>query len=38
VCFEKEKEVKTSPLSYDRELQSKLWEKTNSILGLDPNW
>ena len=38
MCFEKEKEIKSSPLSYDRELQSKLWEKTNAILGLNPEW
>jgi len=37
-CYEKGKEVNSSPLSYDRELQSKLWVKTNELLGISPDW
>ena len=37
-CYEKGKEVNSSPLSYDRELQSKLWVKTNELLGTSPDW
>jgi NAD(P)-dependent dehydrogenase (short-subunit alcohol dehydrogenase family) len=37
-CYEKGKEVNSSPLSYDRDLQSKLWVKTNELLGISPDW
>ena len=37
-CYEREKEVKSSPQSYDQANQSKLWFKTNNILGLNPEW
>jgi NAD(P)-dependent dehydrogenase (short-subunit alcohol dehydrogenase family) len=33
-CFAKKKEVKTCPASYDEELQKRLWDKTESMLGL----
>ncbi len=33
-CFAKKKEVKTCPASYDEELQKRLWNKTESMLGL----
>jgi NAD(P)-dependent dehydrogenase (short-subunit alcohol dehydrogenase family) len=34
-CFAKKKEIKTCPISYDEELQKRLWNKTEDILGLD---
>ncbi len=37
-CYERGKKVKSSPQSYDQANQSKLWEKTNNILGLNPEW
>jgi NAD(P)-dependent dehydrogenase (short-subunit alcohol dehydrogenase family) len=36
-CFAKKKEVKTCPASYDEELQKRLWNKTESMLGLAPD-
>jgi NAD(P)-dependent dehydrogenase (short-subunit alcohol dehydrogenase family) len=33
-CFAKKKEVTTCPASYDEEIQKRLWNKTESILGL----
>jgi NAD(P)-dependent dehydrogenase (short-subunit alcohol dehydrogenase family) len=33
-CFAKKKEVETCPASYDEELQKRLWNKTESMLGL----
>lgn len=33
-CFSKKKTTVTCPLSYDEELQSLLWDKTQSMLGL----
>ena len=36
-CFAKKKEVKTCPASYDEELQKRLWNKTDSMLGLAPD-
>jgi NAD(P)-dependent dehydrogenase (short-subunit alcohol dehydrogenase family) len=33
-CFAKKKEVQTCPVSYDEELQKRLWNKTESLLGL----
>jgi NAD(P)-dependent dehydrogenase (short-subunit alcohol dehydrogenase family) len=33
-CFAKKKEVTTCPASYDEELQKRLWDKTESMLGL----
>ena len=38
ICYERGGEVKSSTQSYDLENQSKLWVKTNSILGLSPEW
>ena len=35
-CFAKKKEVMTCPASYDEELQKRLWNKTESMLGLAP--
>jgi NAD(P)-dependent dehydrogenase (short-subunit alcohol dehydrogenase family) len=35
-CFAKKKEVMTCPASYDEELQRRLWNKTESMLGLVP--
>jgi retinol dehydrogenase 14 len=37
-CYERGKEGKSSPQSYNQANQSKLWEKTNNILGLNPEW
>ena len=37
-CFEKKKEIHTSPQSYNREIQAQLWKKTNDILGLNSEW
>ena len=34
-CFAKKKEVMTCPASYDEEMQKRLWNKTESMLGLD---
>ena len=36
-CFAKKKETKTCPASYDEELQKRLWNKTESMLGLAPD-
>jgi len=36
-CFAKKKEVKTCLASYDEELQKRLWNKTESMLGLAPD-
>jgi NAD(P)-dependent dehydrogenase (short-subunit alcohol dehydrogenase family) len=33
-CFAKKKEVTSCPASYDEELQRRLWNKTESMLGL----
>jgi NAD(P)-dependent dehydrogenase (short-subunit alcohol dehydrogenase family) len=33
-CFAKKKEVMTCPASYDEELQKRLWDKTEIMLGL----
>jgi NAD(P)-dependent dehydrogenase (short-subunit alcohol dehydrogenase family) len=33
-CFAKKKEVTTCPVSYDEELQKRLWNKTEIMLGL----
>jgi len=33
-CFAKKEETKTSPSSYDQELQETLWNKTIELLGL----
>ena len=33
-CFAKKKETKTCPTSYEEELQKRLWNKTESMLGL----
>jgi NAD(P)-dependent dehydrogenase (short-subunit alcohol dehydrogenase family) len=33
-CFEKKKETKTCPASYDEDLQRRLWIKTENLLGL----
>lgn len=33
-CFAKKKEVTSCPVSYDEELQKRLWNKTESLLGL----
>jgi NAD(P)-dependent dehydrogenase (short-subunit alcohol dehydrogenase family) len=35
-CFAKKKEVTTCPASYNEELQKRLWNKTESMLGLMP--
>jgi NAD(P)-dependent dehydrogenase (short-subunit alcohol dehydrogenase family) len=35
-CFAKKKEVMTCPESYNKELQKRLWNKTESMLGLPP--
>lgn len=35
-CFARKKEVTSCPVSYDEELQKRLWNKTESILGLTP--
>jgi retinol dehydrogenase 14 len=35
-CLAKKKEVMTCPASYDEELQKRLWNKTESMLGLAP--
>jgi NAD(P)-dependent dehydrogenase (short-subunit alcohol dehydrogenase family) len=35
-CFAKKKEVTTCTASYDEELQKRLWNKTESMLGLAP--
>jgi NAD(P)-dependent dehydrogenase (short-subunit alcohol dehydrogenase family) len=37
-CYERGKEVKSSPQSYDLANQSRLWYKTNNLLGLNPEW
>ncbi len=36
-CFAKKKEVASCPASYDEELQKRLWNKTENMLGLAPN-
>ena len=36
-CFARKKETKTCPVSYDEELQKRLWSKTESMLGLAPD-
>ena len=36
-CFAKKKEVTSCPASYDEELQKRLWNKTENMLGLAPN-
>ena len=36
-CFAKKKEVASCPTSYDEELQERLWNKTESMLGLASN-
>jgi NAD(P)-dependent dehydrogenase (short-subunit alcohol dehydrogenase family) len=36
-CFAKKKEVKTCPVSYDGELQKRLWDETEHMLGLAPD-
>ena len=37
-CFaKKKKEVKTCPVSYDEELQKRLWDETEHMLGLAPD-
>jgi NAD(P)-dependent dehydrogenase (short-subunit alcohol dehydrogenase family) len=33
-CFAKKKETTTCPISYDEELQKRLWDKTAAMLGL----
>ena len=33
-CFAKKKEVKTCSMSYDEELQERLWDRTENMLGL----
>jgi NAD(P)-dependent dehydrogenase (short-subunit alcohol dehydrogenase family) len=33
-CFEKKKEKSTCPVSYDEDLQKRLWIKTESLLGI----
>jgi hypothetical protein len=33
-CFAKKKETKTNLISYDQELQERLWNKTIELLGL----
>jgi len=33
-CFAKKKETMTCPASYEEELQKRLWQKTESLLGL----
>jgi NAD(P)-dependent dehydrogenase (short-subunit alcohol dehydrogenase family) len=35
-CFAKKKEVMSCPASYNEELQKRLWNKTESMLGLAP--
>jgi NAD(P)-dependent dehydrogenase (short-subunit alcohol dehydrogenase family) len=35
-CFAKKKQTTTCPASYDEDLQSHLWKKTESLLGLAP--
>jgi NAD(P)-dependent dehydrogenase (short-subunit alcohol dehydrogenase family) len=37
-CYEKGKEAKPSPVTYDQNLQSRLWETTNKLLGTNPEW
>ena len=34
MCFAKKKETTTCPISYDEELQERLWDKTARMLGL----
>ena len=36
-CFARKKETKTCPVSYDEDLQKRLWSKTESMLGLAPD-
>jgi NAD(P)-dependent dehydrogenase (short-subunit alcohol dehydrogenase family) len=36
-CFAKKKEVASCPASYDEELQKRLWNNTESVLGLAPD-
>jgi NAD(P)-dependent dehydrogenase (short-subunit alcohol dehydrogenase family) len=36
-CFAKKKEVKTCPVSYDEELQKRLWDETEHMLILAPD-
>jgi len=38
LCYERGREVNSSPQSYDLENQTKLWIKTNNLLGLNPEW
>ena len=33
-CFAKKKEVKTCPVSYDQEMQGRLWNETLRLLAL----
>jgi retinol dehydrogenase 12 len=35
-CFAKKKEIMTCPASYNQEVQTRLWNKTESLLGLAP--
>jgi NAD(P)-dependent dehydrogenase (short-subunit alcohol dehydrogenase family) len=35
-CFAKKRETITCPVSYDEEIQKRLWNKTESMLGLAP--
>jgi retinol dehydrogenase-14 len=37
-CFAKKKEAKTCPVSYDEELQKRLFDKTKSMLDIAPEW
>ncbi len=37
-CFAKSREVKTSKISYDQEIQRRLWDATAEMLGLGKNF
>lgn len=37
-CFRKTREVTTTPASYDREAQKRLWEKSVELLDLPSTW
>ena len=34
-CFQKMKQIQTAPQSYDEDMQLKIWEKANTLLGLN---
>lgn len=36
-CFTKMRETTTAPISYDRQLQQQLWNKTAELIGLSPD-